>query len=172
MNDEGPFMLQEDQEHARAAAFRLYDHIAPDLRARLPVSADVQHVGATAVDGCLTKGDLDIVVRVPPTDFAQAEAVLATLFQRNSGSIKTDGFAAFEDDLASPHLGVQLVAIGDPLDVFHRFTSALRRRPALVAEYNALKRRFDGVSMSTYRTAKNAFIEHALEAVDPSGADP
>jgi GrpB-like predicted nucleotidyltransferase (UPF0157 family) len=41
---------------------------------------------------------------------------------------------------------------------------ALRRDPALLAKYNALKRGFDGLSMDDYRSAKRAFIERVLAA--------
>jgi GrpB-like predicted nucleotidyltransferase (UPF0157 family) len=64
------------------------------LVARLPATADVRHIGATAVPDCLTKGDLDIVVRVPSDDFADADTALATLFARNEGSIRTEGFSS------------------------------------------------------------------------------
>src|SRR4030095_4363123 len=107
-----------------------------------PGSAEVLHTGATAVPGCLTKGDLDIVVRVDRVDFAASEALLADRFRRNTGSIRTDEFAAFEDPDRSPHLGVQLTVKGGALDDFHRFAETLRQDPLLVRRYNDLKLRF------------------------------
>ncbi len=128
----------------------------------LPASADIRHIGATAVPGCLTKGDLDIVVRVAAADFATADVVLAARFARNTGSTHTDTFSAFEDADTSPHLGVQLAVAGSPDDCFHTFAEALRRDPHLLTEYNILKQGFDGQPMDVYRAAKSAFIERVL----------
>lgn len=58
--------LAPDPEVARGAAETLFRMVASELAAVLPSSAEVLHIGATAVPGCLTKGDLDIAVRVRP----------------------------------------------------------------------------------------------------------
>ena len=128
----------------------------------LPAAAEIRHIGATAVPGCLTKGDLDIVIRVAAEDFRQTEAVLASRFARNSGSVRTDTFSAFEDKSRAPDLGVQLTVIGGPFDVFHRFVEALLLSPRLVEDYNALKRAHDNGDMAVYRAAKDAFIARVL----------
>src|SRR5262245_17533537 len=108
MADDETLNLAASADSAREAAEALFAVVASELISVLPASAEVLHVGATAVPGCLTKGDLDIVVRVDRMDFAASEALLAKRFSRNVGSIKTDEFAAFEDADRSPHLGVQL----------------------------------------------------------------
>lgn len=161
---EEPAFRLVDAEDARAAASSLFETLHPALVAMLPAGADIRHIGSTAVPGCLTKGDLDIVVRVAAADFEAADGALASRYARNEGSIRTSEFSAFEDAASEPHLGIQLVVIGAPLDVFHQFVEALRRSPQLVAEYNALKRRFDGVDMASYRAAKDAFVEQVLAA--------
>ncbi|WP_072394683.1 GrpB family protein [Hyphomicrobium sp. CS1GBMeth3] len=156
------FALHIDQVRARADAERLFERVAAELRKVLPATADIRHVGATAVSGCLTKGDLDIVVRVAPEHFAVAERVLAEGFARNTGSKRTDTFAAFEDPQTEPHLGIQLTVAGGEDDYFHLFVEALQRDPALVARYNALKLQHAGAPMDAYRAAKSAFIEEIL----------
>lgn len=112
--------------------------------------------------GCLTKGDLDIVVRVQREDFQAAEAALAARYARNSGSVRTNEFAAFEDETCTPHLGIQLTVKGGGVDVFHQFAAALRADPALVKRYNELKLAHDGQPMDRYRAAKDAFVTDAL----------
>lgn len=159
---EPDFSLHPDQEQARLGADRLFARIAAELRDLLPFSAEIRHVGATAVPGCLTKGDLDIVVRVPAEAFGAADEALAARFARNTGSKHTDGFSSFEDAATIPHLGVQLTVAGGADDYFHLFVDALLRDPELVAQYNVLKRRFDGQPMDVYRTAKSAFVEDVL----------
>ncbi|MFA5898514.1 MAG: GrpB family protein [Hyphomicrobium sp.] len=161
MNSEQPFQLV-DTETARQKAQRLFDCVRNRLVPLLPADADILHIGATAVSGCLTKGDLDIVIRVPGEGFPQADALLARHFARNDGSIRTDSFSAFEDASTDPHLGIQLTVVSGPHDFFHLFVEALRRSPDLVSEYNALKRQHEGDDMINYRAAKDAFVERVL----------
>jgi len=170
MSSEPPFTLA-DPERAREEAQQLFEAVSQSLAAVLPRDADVRHVGATALPGCLTKGDLDIVVRVSAKDFTDADSVLASRFARNSGSIRTESFSAFEDALSRPHLGIQLVAIDGPFDFFHQFTEALRGSPQLLEEYNALKRSYEGADMALYRTGKDAFVERVLADSEGRTAD-
>lgn len=159
---EAVFRLHPDQGVARHAAECLFERVEKELRALLPASADLRHVGATAVPGCLTKGDLDVVVRVETHAFAEADRVLAAKFARNEGSKRTACFSSFEDSGTVPHLGVQLTVKGGVDDYFHSLSDALTEDPALVEAYNALKRRFDGQPMEAYREAKGAFIRDVL----------
>ena len=162
MSLEPAFTIHPDTAAARGAAEQLFARIAVALREMLPASADIRHIGATAIPGCLTKGDLDIVVRVEPKDFTQADAALADRFARNVGSVRTDSFSAFEDTASLPPLGIQLTVVGGPYDDFHLFTDALTRDQQLVAKYNELKMRFDGMPMNDYRSAKDSFIAEVL----------
>jgi GrpB-like predicted nucleotidyltransferase (UPF0157 family) len=164
MADDETLKLAPDADTARSAAETLFRAIASELAALLPASAEVLHIGATAVPGCLTKGDLDIVIRVDRVDFPAAHALLSGRLSRNDGSVRTDAFAAFEDAHCSPHLGVQLTAKGGALDIFHHFVEALRADPALVRRYNALKQRFRDRPMADYRAAKDAFVGEVLAA--------
>jgi GrpB-like predicted nucleotidyltransferase (UPF0157 family) len=161
MDSETRFVLV-DANRAREEAQRLFEAVSTFLIGALPLTAEVRHIGATAVPGCLTKGDLDIVVRVALDQFAEIDAVLASHFERNKGSIRSETFSAFEDASSKPHLGIQLVAINGPFDFFHLFVEALERSARLVEEYNALKRRHDGANMALYRKAKDAFVEAVL----------
>ena len=163
MSIEPDFSLYPDAAAARAGADELFERVVARIRPLLPASADIRHIGATAVPGCLTKGDLDIVVRVEATNFRAADAALAAHFARNTGSTHSDTFSSFESASAIPHVGIQLTVIGAQNDFFHTFAEALRRDPDLLARYNALKRAFDGQPMEVYRAAKSTFIEHVLQ---------
>ncbi len=159
--DEEPRFMLVDTRRARKDAQRLFAAVSERLAALLP-GADIRHIGATAVPGCLTKGDLDIVVRVGAEDFATADSVVAAAFSRNGSSVRTQAFSAFEDASSHPHLGIQLVAVDSPFDSFHLFAEALQRSPSLVEEYNALKRLHEGADMARYREAKGRFVERVL----------
>jgi GrpB-like predicted nucleotidyltransferase (UPF0157 family) len=162
MSVEPDFSLHPDPVAARSAADELFERTAARLRPLMPASADIRHIGATAVPGCLTKGDLDIVVRVEAAGFLAADAVLAAHFARNTGSSHSGTFSSFESASTTPHLGIQLTVMGAQNDFFHTFVEALRRDPDLVSRYNGLKRQFAGHPMDEYRAAKSAFIERAL----------
>lgn len=159
------FRLAET-ENARELARRLFDDVSATLRLVLPAAAEIRHIGATAIPGCLTKGDLDILIRVPAADFPRTDAILEARFARNKGSVRTDSFSAFEDASRAPHLGLQLTATGGPFDFFHRFAEALIQSPRLVEEYNALKRAHNNCDMAIYRAAKDAFIARVLSGTD------
>lgn len=128
----------------------------------LPQSAEVEHVGATAIPDALTKGDLDIAVRVNAADFATALSVIEAHHRPNLRSVRDETFAAFEGEAASLPFGVQLVVKGSRLDLFTGFRDALIADPQLVERYNALKQRHDGGDMALYREAKAAFVKEVL----------
>ncbi len=135
------------------------------LRARIATllpKARVEHVGATAVAGSITKGDLDICVLVEPTHFAEAEAALAGEFARNLGSDHTDDFAAFCGVDGAVEIGIQLAVAGGQRDFFTRWRDQLAADSGLLKTYNELKARFQGKSMTEYRLAKASFIEEHL----------
>ena len=118
------------------------------------------HTGATSVAGALTRGDLDIHVRVSPDDFSRARDTLAHTYAGYRTDMWTAGFATFvAADTAIP-TGVALTAIGDEHD--QRFVGGwdrLRSDPRLLAEYNALKLNYeDAPDATSYEAAKSAFF--------------
>ena len=169
MADTETFNLASDLALAVRQAEAAFRVLVRELEGLLPASAEVRHAGATAIAGCVTKGDLDIVVRVDAADFARAEASLAGRFQRNAGSIRTTDFASFEDPARTPPVGVQLTVKGGAFDVFHLFTDALNADPALVRRYNELKLTFAGRPMADYRLAKDAFVAEVLARLRLAG---
>lgn len=132
------------------------------IKERLP-EADVQHVGSTAVPNCLTKGDLDIQVRVTTEQFQMAVQTLSALYELNEGSVKTDSFRAFKDDSTVPPLGVQLNVINSEFDFFWKFRDVLLINDKYRKEYDDLKRNYEGKEMDEYREAKNEFFQRIIE---------
>ncbi|MBO1910605.1 GrpB family protein, partial [Microvirga sp. 3-52] len=72
-NDQGNF--KRDAEGTFISQRNLIQELIPN--------ADVQHVGSTAVPNSLTKGDLDIQVRVSETQFNEAVKALSTVYELN-----------------------------------------------------------------------------------------
>ena len=127
---------------------------------KLLPTADIQHIGGTSVPGSISKGDLDINVRVTPKDFQRATEILTKLYQINQPHNWTAGFASFKDDTRD--LGIQVTAIGSPDDYFVAQRDYLRAHPDKVTELNTLKEKFEGKSMDEYRKAKGIFFEKLL----------
>lgn len=125
--------------------------------------ADIQHVGSTAIPGTLTKGDLDIQVRVTQEQFQQAVQALSTLYSINDGSVKTETFQAFKDDTTDPPLGVQLTIKDSEFDFFHKFRDVLLMSEEYRRKYDELKSCYEGRDMDRYREAKNEFFEWLMQ---------
>jgi GrpB-like predicted nucleotidyltransferase (UPF0157 family) len=134
--------------------------IRAELAAILPLEP-VHEVGSTAIAGVVGKQDLDFLVRVPPNAFETTRLVLDAHFARNPGQLSNEAFQGYR--VASPlDAALQLTVIGSEHDRFLEFLTRLENSAALRAEYNALKRSFDGDSMEAYRDAKGRFIEAVL----------
>ncbi|GEM_PF-1101445 len=147
------------------------DKVASLLAPHLP-SAQLEHVGSTSVPGCLGKGDIDILARVPVDEFAASREVLDRLLPRSTANEPTDSYAEYRWAEAGTRASVHLVAIGGTHDDFHRFKALLLADPDLVQRYNALKLRYRGRSMDDYRAAKSELIDRALAAAAKEGESP
>lgn len=134
--------------------FKLIKEILPE--------AEIYHVGSTAVQGSLTKGDVDLQVRVTQEDFSKAKESLMTLYCINTGSDQTSFFCAFEEDRDILPVGVQLTVIGSSVDHFVKVTQFFNQNPSYIKAYNALKLKFEGRDMQDYRNEKSLFIEEIL----------
>ena|SRR5579884_482379 len=121
--------------------------------------AEVIHVGSTAIPGSLTKGDVDLLVRVSEDDFEKAKEKLKQLYQINQAENWKNYFASFKDDLGGIDFGAQLVVKNSSLDDFVQLRDLLIGNPQLLHEYNQLKLKFEGKEMDEYRKEKSDFFE-------------
>ena len=161
-DDETLFQLSPDLEECCHQAQIAFEKWRRQHARALPDAALIEHVGATSVPGCETKGDLDIAVRVSKQDFPAALKHLDKTHQANDRSTRREGFAAFSAQGYALDVGVQLVVVGDALDQFSAFRDALNADKVLVARYNALKRAYRGRKTVSYREAKAEFIKTVL----------
>jgi GrpB-like predicted nucleotidyltransferase (UPF0157 family) len=132
--------------------------------AALVPQAEVIHVGSTAIPGALTKGDVDLLVRVAAHEFDPVVRALRSVYAVHQPENWTATYASFVDPAAAgPPVGVQLVVSGGEEDgFFEPFIEALEQDEALLAEYNALKRRLDGADYERYTREKGEFVEWVL----------
>lgn len=145
------------ETEVRESVANLFSRIERQLSELLP-GADIQHVGSTAIPGSLTKGDLDVQVRVSEDRYAEAREVLAKIYEVNDGGFVADDATSFEDYDTQPPHGVHLTVIGGSCDIQWRFRDPLRASETLRHEYDAFKRRFEGRSADAYRDAKYRFV--------------
>jgi GrpB-like predicted nucleotidyltransferase (UPF0157 family) len=133
------------------------------IRAVLPDAA-IEHIGATAVPGALTKGDLDLLVRVERPAFADAKAKLGSLYAINQPENWNQTFASFmELPKGEVPVGVQLV-VADSADdrMLVSWRDQLLRNSELLDRYNRFKRGQVGADPDAYVEAKAKFIERIL----------
>jgi GrpB-like predicted nucleotidyltransferase (UPF0157 family) len=158
------------EENFRDGVERLFRRVEARLRSLVP-NADIQHVGSTAIPGSLTKGDLDVQVRVAAADYAAARARLAEAYAINEGGFAADDATSFEDYSGQPALGVHLTVAGGGGDIQWQFRDLLRASSDLRSEYDRLKERYHGGSMEEYRTAKAVFVTRVLQAAGVVAVD-
>jgi GrpB-like predicted nucleotidyltransferase (UPF0157 family)/GNAT superfamily N-acetyltransferase len=141
----------------RAKAEALFERLR-DRVLRLAPDAIVEHIGSTALpDGCLTKGDLDVQVRIRAEHYDALCAALASELETNPGGFTEYG-KSFKDDATDPPFGLHVTVIDAASDVQHRQRERMLADAALRAEYDAIKRAFDGGDMTAYREMKGAFF--------------
>ena len=130
--------------------------------------AEVEHVGATAVPGALTKGDVDVLVRVGERDFSAAADALASRYAVHQPHNWTPALASFSaTDAGELPVGIQLVVRGSEADrFFGPFRDALINSQTLLTEYNELKLRLDGLKYERYTELKGLFIERVLRELN------
>lgn len=153
----GMIFLEAAEYQPRVA--ELYGRLRRRILQAVP-QADVEHIGSSAVRGALSKGDLDILVRVKKSDFASALAAIETLgFSVKEGTFRAEWLCMLEgpDDSA-----IQLIEAGSEGEMFSRFRDLLNSDRALVAEYNLLKSTSFGLRPDEYRARKSLFIESVL----------
>jgi len=148
------------QESSDAAGW--FSEVAAHVEARMP-GADVEHVGSTAVPGCLTKGDLDVLVRIPSEAFLNSMEVLDGLLARSPRNDPTGDYVEYDyvgrGFSASVHL-----AVADAWHDrrFHGLKALLTSDPRALDGYNGMKREYEGRPMEEYRRAKAPLIESML----------
>lgn len=144
-------------------ANKIFEEQKRKIIERLP-SADIQHVGSTSIPNSLTKGDLDITVRVPAEKFKQATDVLKSMYEINQPENWSEVFASFKDEKSlGIDFGVQLVIQNSKSDDFVKLRDILLENPQLVEELNSIKMKYEGKSMGNYRKEKADFFQRLRE---------
>ncbi len=127
--------------------------------ASLAPESELVLTGASSLPGALTRGDIDLHLRVPPAAWTATVAALSDAYRVVSPEIWSSTLATFaapDDDL----VGIAATPMGSEHDM--RFRAAWQRLasdPAALAAYNELKRSHAAGDVGEYLAAKGAFFE-------------
>ena len=149
------FFDAPDYQPRTRSLFTLYRE---KIRQSLP-SARIEHIGASAIPGAISKGDLDIFVGVPAATLAAAiPAVESIGFRIKKNTLRTPELCMLESTDASLDLAIQLVADDSSFENFIHFRDALLTDPSRLSAYNAMKRSCVGFTPEAYRRVKSQFV--------------
>ncbi len=156
-----------------SGALRPSDELLPDARRILDeqrtllraaeVPGELVLVGGSSVPGALTRGDVDLHLRVPPVEFAAAVGTLRRTHAVVHPEIWGPTLATFEATGTALPTGIAVTPLGSEHDLrFTRTWQLLRAHPELVGEYNAAKLADDGPRGEGYEARKSAFFDRVL----------
>ncbi len=153
-----PKLILQEASQVSEVAETLFQTIQKRILSALP-EAEVFHVGSTSIPDLLTKGDLDVQVRLAEANYQRAHQLFSSWWELNLGGF-TEGGASFKDDSLEPDLGVHLTIKNGPADIQWRFTEVLKRREDMRREYSQLKRACEGeeIHSDNYLSAKDRFF--------------
>lgn len=124
-------------------------------------------VGGSSVPGALTRGDVDLHLRVAPDAFLGAVRALRSVHPVVHPQIWSSTLATFALDADVP-AGMAVTPVGSEHDV--RFTVTWRRlrtEPALLAAYNAVK----AGPGEGYEERKSAFFDRVVAGEGAESAE-
>jgi acyl-CoA thioester hydrolase len=141
-----------------AALERRVDELRAALHALVP-RAHVEHVGATAVPGLPTKGDVDVQVRVHRDQFDDARARLAQQYRPSEHAYQAPDGASFDVDAPHGPAMVHLTVIDSEADEQWVYRELLREDRSLLSSFRQLRHAYEGRPMSQWRAAKAKVFE-------------
>lgn len=142
----------------------IYKELEKSIRDLLPL-ARIEHVGASSVEGCISKGDLDILVAVEQDKFEESLDLIKTLgFYEKKDTLRTNELCMLvTNNYKGEDVAIQLIANGSNFENFLRFRDILRSNKETLSQYNELKKLSENLDHEEYRNKKNEFISSILE---------
>ena len=122
------------------------------------VPGELVWTGGSSVPGALTRGDVDLHLRVPPESFETAVELIRRDHVVAHPEIWCATLATFEVSAPIP-AGLAVTPVGSEHDVrFVRSWRRLREDPLLLAEYNDVKRAGESLRPDEYEERKSLFF--------------
>jgi GrpB-like predicted nucleotidyltransferase (UPF0157 family) len=146
-----------DVEELRHAADDVVSAFAAEFSPALG-RAEIHHIGATALPSGLTKGDVDVNVRVDEAGFPRVVDLLSARLAIAQPENWTSTFASFAAGGYPLPLGVQVTVIGSRDDFLLALRDRFRGDPELVRRYDEVKLAAAGAGPAAYWQAKDEFL--------------
>ncbi len=144
----------------QARCQKLFEDYHSIIQKYLPKS-QIEHIGASSIPNCVSKGDLDIYVAVENVE--QAIVTIEKLnFKIKQETLRTEQLCMFESQ-KNEDVAIQLVEKSSSFEDFLHFRNKLRSNPDLVEQYNQMKLSCTGFTHEQYREVKSRFIEKVLD---------
>jgi GrpB-like predicted nucleotidyltransferase (UPF0157 family) len=131
--------------------------VESSLRELLP-DCQIEHIGATSLPDGVTKGDVDINIRVPARSFGETVDTLRRRFAVAQPGNWSETFASFSDPSRALPLGLQVTVIGSPHDFLVPLRDLMRANTELRHEYERCKRDAAALGPDGYWAAKDEFL--------------
>ena len=141
----------------------IFNLLSERMKRVLP-NGDVEHIGSSAICGAISKGDLDILVRVSQPELEEAVQALQKIgFVIKSDTLRTESLCMLTTDEFAEDVAVQVISAGSSFENFVKFRDRLNADQKLVDQYNQLKISSTNLSPDEYRAKKSVFIKSVLD---------
>jgi GrpB-like predicted nucleotidyltransferase (UPF0157 family) len=152
-----PVALEPVADVAIIAAAVVAD-VESSLRQLLP-DCQAEHIGATSMPDGVTKGDVDLSVRVSADLFDETVELLRGRFDIAQPDYWTATYASFSDTSRALPVGLQVSVIGSCDDFLVALRDLMRADSELRHAYDQVKRDAAPLGPDGYWRAKNDFLE-------------
>jgi GrpB-like predicted nucleotidyltransferase (UPF0157 family) len=130
---------------------------------RLVPGIEIEHIGATSLPDGLTKGDVDVNLRVTPEQFDHVISTLSWHLDIAQPHNWTAACASFSDDRRALPVGVQVTVTGSDADFLVTLRDRLAGDARLRQDYSLIKQQNATAGADAYWSAKNDFLRQILD---------
>ncbi len=153
--------MQTIREQAKQL-FAVYKSRIETLLSGKVVVMAIEHVGASAIPGAITKGDLDICILADKKYIPVIASIFEQVFTpKHKDWLWTEEFAVFHIKDEMP-VDIIVVVPNSVYDTFIAFRDILVSEPELLKEYNKLKIQILPLSPEEQRKPKELFYKKVL----------
>ncbi len=145
-------------EHFIEKAEKEFVQLKKKIIDALPM-VEVFPIGGTFIPGAITKGDLDVQVRVYKKDFQKALDVLSENFEVNNKHLWNKNFAIFKDESFTPKADILVTVCGSKEDCLQEVQEMIMSDKNILASYNKLKIDFGNNGIEQYKIEKRKFYD-------------
>ncbi|MFG1493056.1 GrpB family protein [Halobacteriovorax sp. GFR7] len=145
---------------------KIFKELESELSALLE-HVRIIHIGASSIPGAVSKGDLDVFVGVNKKYFEPSLVKIKKLgYVEKEGTLRTPQLCMLVTDKYNHDVAIQLVENGSEFEDFLKFKNLLSENPALIEQYNELKRTSTHLNEDEYRSRKSKWVKNLLKNND------